>query len=78
MQALFKRFVSIKVLVRKKEEKLYRIIPRDDNHILTSKIPSRSEYSEEKLKARNPISNYMMKEKYMRHFPDRFLRNYNF
>ena len=59
-------------------DKIDRIIPRDDNHIFSNKTPSRSEYSEEKLRARNPISNYMMKEKYMRHFPDSFLRNYKF
>ena len=77
MQALFKGFFSINDLVRKEDEKLYRIISRDDNHILSGLIPSRSEYSEAKLRARNPIDNYLMKEKNMRQFPDMFLRNYN-
>ena len=55
-------FVSINDLVRKEDEKLYRIISRDGNHILSSIIPSRSEYSEAKLRARNPVGNYLMKE----------------
>ena len=41
-------FVSINDLVRKEDEKL---ISRDDNHILSGLIPSRSEYSEAKLRA---------------------------